>query len=206
MEALTSAARSRPRWLIPVAVIGGIALLLILPLVGSYNAMVDKEAEVDRTFADLDAQLQRRNDLIPNLVNAVRGALNQEVNVFGEIARARQNYAGAQTPAQKDAAASEMSGAFGRLLVVMEAYPQLQSNQNIRDLQTQIEGTENRIVQARREYNEKVIDFNRSIRRFPRSIFAGLFGFEKRAEFTAEPAARTAPTVDLGNSTTTTTR
>ncbi|HVF74891.1 MAG TPA: LemA family protein [Acidimicrobiales bacterium] len=206
MEALTSGARSRPRWLIPVAVIGGIVLLLILPLVGSYNGMVDKEAQVDRTFADLDAQLQRRNDLIPNLVGAVRGALNQELAVFGEIARARQNYAGAQSPQQKDAAAGEVSGALGRLLVIMEAYPQLQSNQNIRDLQVQLEGTENRIAQARRDYNGQAGDFNRTIRRFPRSIFAGLFGFDKRDLFTAEPAARTAPTVDLGNSTTTTTR
>lgn len=204
MEALTSGARSRPRWLIPVAIIGGIALLLILPLMSSYNAMVDKESEVDRAFANLDTQLQRRNDLIPNLVAAVRGALNQEQAVFGEIARARQNYAGAQTPQQKDAAAGEMSGALSRLLVIVEAYPQLQSNQNIRDLQVQLEGTENRIGQSRREYNDRVIDFNRTIRRFPRSIFAGLFGFDKRVEFTAEPAARTAPTVDLGNTTTTT--
>jgi LemA protein len=192
--------------LIPVAVIGGIVLLLILPLMGSYNGMVDKDAEVDRAFADLDAQLQRRNDLIPNLVAAVRGALQQEQAVFGEIARARQNYAGAQTPAQKDAAAGEMSGALSRLLVIVEAYPQLQSNQNIRDLQVQLEGTENRIGQARRDYNEKVTDYNKSIRRFPRSIFAGLFGFDRRDEFRAEPAARTAPAVNLDNSTTTTTR
>ena len=203
MEALTSG-RARPRWLIPVAVVVGVVLLLVLPLIGLYNGMVDKETRVDQSFADLDTQLQRRNDLIGNLVGAVRGALQQEQVVFGEIARARANYAGSQTPEQKDAAAGEMTGALSRLLVIMEAYPQLQSNQNIRDLQVQLEGTENRIAQSRRQYNETVTDYNRSIRRFPRGIFAGMLGFEKRDLFNAEPAARTAPTVDLGNTTTTT--
>lgn len=206
MEALASGARSRPRWLIPVAVIAGIALLVVLPLVGSYNGMVDKETAVDQSFADLDAQLQRRNDLIPNLVNAVRAALQQEQTVFGELARARSNYAGAATPEQKATAANEVTGALGRLLVIVESYPQLQSNQNIRDLQVQLEGTENRIVQARRDYNGVVADYNRSIRRFPRSIFAGIFGFDKRPLFEAQVEAREVPTVNLDTNTTTTTR
>lgn len=204
MEALASGARSRPRWLIPVAVIAGIALLVVLPLMGSYNAMVDKEASVDESFANLDSALQRRNDLIPNLVAAVRGALNQEQAVFGEIARARANYAGAQSPEQKNAAAGEVTGALGRLLVIVESFPTLQSNQNIRDLQVSLEGTENRINVARTDYNAVVTDFNRTIRRFPRSILAGLFGFEKRAVFTADVEAREAPTVNLDTATTTT--
>lgn len=204
MEALSSRARSRPGWLIPVAVVVGIALLVVLPLMGSYNAMVDKESAVDESFANLDGVLQRRNDLIPNLVAAVRGALNQEQEVFGEIARARANYAGSQTPEQKNAAAGEVTSALGRLLVIVESYPTLQSNQNIRDLQVALEGTENRILQARRDYNEVVTDYNRTIRRFPRSVLAGLFGFDKRVLFSAEVEARDAPTVNLDTATTTT--
>jgi LemA protein len=204
MEALSSRARSRPAWLIPVAIVVGIALLVVLPLMGSHNAMVDKESAVDQSFADLDGALQRRNDLIPNLVAAVRGALNQELAVFGEIARARANYAGAQTPEQKNAATGEVSGALGRLLVIMESYPTLQSNQNIRDLQVSLEGTENRILQSRRDYNGVVTDYNRTIRRFPRSMLAGLFGFDKRVLFSAEVEARDAPTVNLDTATTTT--
>jgi LemA protein len=206
MEALASGARSRPRWLIPIAVVVGVVLLLVLPLVGMYNGLVDKETAVDQSFADLDAQLQRRNDLIPNLVNAVRAALQQEQTVFGELARARANYSGAATPEQKAAAANEVTGALGRLLVIVESYPQLQSNQNIRDLQVQLEGTENRIAQSRRDYNGVVTDYNRSIRRFPRSIFAGIFGFDKRPLFEAQVEARDVPTVNLDTSTTSTTR
>lgn len=205
MEALASGARSRPRWLVPVAVVVGLLLLIVLPLVGTYNGMVDKETAVDQSFADLDTQLQRRNDLVPNLVNAVRAALNQEQAVFGEIARARANYAGARTPEDKNAAAGEVTSALARLLVIVESYPQLRSNENIRDLQVQIEGTENRIAQARRDYNGVVTDYNRSIRRFPRGLLAGMFGFDKRPLFSAEVEARNAPTVNLDTGTTTTT-
>ena len=195
---------ARPRWLIPLAVVGFILLLVVLPLIGSYNGMVNKDEAVTQSFADLDAQLQRRNDLIPNLVNAVRGALQQEQAVFGEIARARQNYAGARSDEDKLGAANELSGAISRLLVIVEQYPQLRSNDNIRDLQNQLEGTENRIAQSRREYNGVVTDYNRSIRRFPRSLLAGLFGFDRRPVFAATPASREAPNVDLGNAPATT--
>ena len=194
----------RPRWLIP-AVIVGVLVILGLIIGGTYNGLVDKRAQVDRSFADLDAQLQRRNDLIPNLVNAVRGALGQEQAVFGEIARARQNYAGARSDQQKIDAANQVEGAIGRLLVIVENYPQLQSNQNIRDLQNQLEGTENRIAQARRDYNGTTTSYNVSIQRFPRSMIAGLFGFDKRPLFAANTEARNAPTVDLGNNPTSTT-
>jgi LemA protein len=191
--------------LIPLAVVVGIVVILGLITSSTYNSMVDKRAQVDKAFADLDAQLQRRNDLIPNLVNAVRGALGQEQAVFGEIARARQNYAGARTDQQKINAANEVDSAVGRLLVIVESYPQLQSNQNIRDLMTQLEGTENRIAQARRDYNASATSYNVSIQRFPRNIVAGLFGFHKKPLFAANTQARTAPTVDLGNNATSTT-
>ena len=193
---------SRPRWLIPLVVIGAIVLLVVLPLIGSYNGLVDKEEAVDTEFANLDAQLQRRYDLLPTLAEAVKASLRQEQAVFGEIARARENYAGADSPDEKFDASNELEGAIGRLLVIVESYPQLQSNENIRDLQVQLEGTENRIAQSRRDYNEVVTDYNRTIRRFPRSIVAGTFGFDRRPLFEAAPEASDPPTVDLDVTTT----
>jgi LemA protein len=189
--------------LIPLVVAGAAVLLVVLPLIASYNGMVNKQTAVDQSFADLDAQLQRRNDLIPNLVAAVRGALNQEQTVFGELARARASYAGASSPAEKIDASNQVDSALSRLLVIVENYPQLRSNANIQDLQTQLEGTENRIAQARRDYNGVVTAYNASIRRFPRSMVAGVFGFHAKPFFKATTSATTPPTVDLGNTTTT---
>lgn len=195
--------RGRPRWLVPVVAVVGVLALIGLLFIAPYNGLVSRQASVDQSFADLEAQLQRRNDLIPNLVNAVRGALNQEQAVFGELARARQNYAGASSVTDKAAAAGQIDAGIGRLLVIVESYPQLRSNTNIRDLQTQLEGTENRITQARRDFNGVVTSYNVAIRRFPRSIIAGLFGFQRRQLFEAAPGARNNPTVDLGGPTTT---
>lgn len=195
----TTAAPTRrfPRWLIPVGIIVVLILIVVLPLVGAYNDLVGREARVDQSFADLDAQLQRRNDLIPNLVAAVRGILKQEQAVFGEIARARTRYAGATTFSQKEDAAGEISSALARLLVIVENYPQLRSADNVRDLQVQLEGTENRITQARRDYNAEVTSYNVNVRRFPRSIIAGMFGFERKQLFQADATSREAPDVNL---------
>ena len=193
-----------PRWLIPLAAVGVILLVIVLPLVGTYNSLVNKDTAVDQAFADLNVQLQRRYDLVPQLVASVKGALNQEQAVFGEIAKARENYAGKASPDQKVAAANQLESAISRLLVIVENYPQLQSNKNIQDLMTALEGTENRVAQARREYNVVVTDYNRSIRRFPRNLIAGMFGFDKRPLFELQqPAAAQAPQVDLGNTPTT---
>ena len=199
------ASRPRPAWLVPLVAVAVVVLLIILPTITSYNGLVNRRAGVDQAFADIDVQLQRRNDLIPNLVNSVRGALNQEQTVFGELAKARANYAGASSPDQKITAANQIDAGLGRLLAIVEAYPQLQSNQNIRDLTTELEGTENRIAQARRDYNAKVTTYNASIRHFPRNIVAGIFGFEPKPLFRAVAGASTPPTVDLGNNATTTT-
>jgi LemA protein len=196
---------SRPRWVVPLVVVGAVVLLLILPLVSSYNGLVNSRAEVDRSFADVDTQLQRRNDLIPNLVAAVRGVLNQEQAVFGELARARQAYAGARSTDDKVSAANQIDAGIGRLLAIVESYPQLRSNENVRDLQTQLEGTENRIAQARRDYNRMVTSYNVRIHQFPRNIVAGLFGFSDKTLFAATPESRTVPSVDLGTDRTTTT-
>ena len=195
----------RPRWLIPLAVIGIILLVIVLPLTRTYNSLVNKDTAVDQGFADLNVQLQRRYDLIPNLSNAVKAALNQEQTVFKEIADARTKYGGTASNDQKVGAANQLESALSRLLVIVEQYPQLQSNQTIQGLMTQVEGTENRVAQARRDYNGVVTDYNRSIRRFPRSLIAGMFGFDKRPLFNlSTPAAGAAPQVDLNLTTTTT--
>jgi LemA protein len=188
---------SKNKWIAPVAIVSGILLLIILTLTGSYNGLVDRELTVDQSVADLDVQLQRRFDLIPNLVKSVEGALEQEREIIGKVTEARTRYAGAASGNDRVAAAGELEGALSRLLVVVESYPQVASLQNVRDLQVQLEGTENRVAQARRTYNETVTDFNRAIRRFPRSIIAGVFGFEKRVLFEAAAGADVAPTVDL---------
>jgi LemA protein len=188
---------SKNKWIAPVAIVSGILLLIILTLTSSYNGLVDRELTVDQSVADLDVQLQRRFDLIPNLVKSVEGALEQEREIIGKVTEARTKYASAGSGNDRVAAAGELEGALSRLLVVVENYPQVASLQNVRDLQVQLEGTENRVAQARRTYNETVTDFNRAIRRFPRSIVAALFGFEKRTLFEAVAGADVAPTVDL---------
>jgi LemA protein len=188
---------SKNKWIAPVAIVSGILLLIILTLTSSYNGLVDRELTVDQSVADLDVQLQRRFDLIPNLVKSVEGALEQEREIIGKVTEARTKYASAGSGDDRVAAAGELEGALSRLLVVVESYPQVASLQNVRDLQVQLEGTENRVAQARRTYNETVTDFNRAIRRFPRSIVAALFGFEKRTLFEAAAGADVAPTVDL---------
>jgi LemA protein len=194
----TSPPKTRPRWLVPLAIVAGVFVLIVLPLIGSYNGLVSKQTAVDQKFADLDATLQRRHDLIPQLVGAVKGILGQEQKVFGDIAAARTHYAGASNPTDKVAAANQESSAIARLLVIMEAYPQLQSAQNVQDLQTQIEGTENRINVARQDYDAVATAYNTSIRRFPRSLLAGMFGFDKKPLFTASTESRDVPNVDLG--------
>jgi LemA protein len=188
---------SKNKWIAPVAIVSGILLLIILTLTSSYNGLVDRELTVDQSVADLDVQLQRRFDLIPNLVKSVEGALEQEREIIGKVTEARTKYASAGSGDDRVAAAGELEGALSRLLVVVENYPQVASLQNVRDLQVQLEGTENRVAQARRTYNETVTDFNRAIRSFPRSIVAALFGFEKRTLFEAASGADVAPTVDL---------
>jgi LemA protein len=182
---------------IVVGSIIGVVVLLVIMIVGSYNGLVDRESRVDQTVADLEVQLQRRFDLIPNLVSAVEGALEQERDIINSVTEARTRYAGAGNSEDRLNAAADLEGALSRLLVVVENYPQVASLQNVRDLQVQLEGTENRVAQARRTYNEAATDYNRNIRRFPRAIIASLFGFEKRDLFEAATGADQAPTVDL---------
>ena len=176
-----------------------VAVLVLLVIWGfsGYNGLISLNEAVDAQWAKVETQYQRRFDLIPNLVNSVKGILTQEQKVFGDIAEARTRYAGATSPNDKAEAASQVESAFGRLLVVMENYPQLQSSGNVRDLMTQLESTENRISVERTRFNDMVRDYNVSVKRFPKNILAGLLGFGERSYFESASGAETAPAVNL---------
>lgn len=173
-------------------------IVIILGYVGiTYNKLVTTKTFADTQWAQVETQYQRRFDLIPNLVNAVKGIMKQETAVFGAIADARTRYAGATTPDAKAAAAGEVESSFARLLVVMENYPQLQSAANVQTLQAQIEGTENRISVERNRYNDVVRDYNLSVSRFPSSLVASLTGFTIRSYFKAAGGTDAAPAVQF---------
>ena len=178
-------------------VVIGVLVLLVLWGFSSYNSLISLNESVDAQWAKVETQYQRRFDLIPNLVNSVKGILTQEQKIFGDIADARTRYSGATTANDKAVAASQVEGALGRLLVIMENYPQLQSSNNVRDLMTQLEGTENRISVERTRFNDMVRDYNVTVKRFPKNMIAKLLGFGERAYFEAVTGAETAPTVNL---------
>ena len=184
----------------PMMRVMGIAAVAIvaLPLGGcSYNRFVSQEENVKTQWSMVENQLQRRNDLIPNLVETVKGFATQEQEVYGAIAESRAKLAGATTPEQKMAAANEQSSALSRLLVIVENYPQLKSNETFGRLMDELAGTENRIAVARMRYNEAVQAYNTSRRQFPANITAKVFGFEEHALFEAPPEAKVAPKVDF---------
>lgn len=178
-------------------IVGIVALLIVLYGVVTYNGFVAKEAEVDKQWAQVESKLQRRYDLIPNLVNSVKGSMKQEKEVFGEIADARAQMSGAKGVKQVSEASNNLEGALSRLLVVMENYPELKSNDNVKTLMTQLEGTENRISVERDRYNQAVKEYNVSVRKFPKSVVAGVAGFEKKDYFEADKGAEKAPQVDF---------
>ncbi len=181
-----------------------VAVLVIVALLvgGMYfnrrNEMVRKNESVKAAWSQVDVVLQRRADLIPNLVETVKGIAAQEQTVFGDIANARAALLGARTPAERIAANNQLDGALGRLLVIVENYPQLKSNENFLRLQDELAGTENRIAVERRRYNESLQDFNTYIGLFPNSLFASWAGFKRNeAYFAAPAAAREAPKVQF---------
>ncbi len=196
---------------------GTIGLLVILLLVAfagcagcsTYNSLVSQEENVERAWADVETQYQRRADLIPNLVNTVKGAANFEQETLESVTNARaratsinltvDDLADPEKVRQYQEAQAQLGGALGRLLAVAENYPQLRATEAFRDLQAQLEGTENRINVARTRYNDAVQGYNTSVRRFPAALFAGLFGFERRTPFEADEGAERAPTVDFNS-------
>lgn len=181
---------------IKIIVLAVVAVLVVWGLSG-YNSFVTLSEKADAGWSVVETQYQRRLDLIPNLVSSVRGIMTQEQEIFGKIAEARTAYGSASTPNAKAEAASQMETSLSRLLVVMENYPQLNSSQNVRDLMTQLEGTENRISVERIRFNEIVRDYNIKIKRFPSSLLASLTGFSERSYFEAVQGAESAPKVDL---------
>jgi LemA protein len=186
------------------AVVVIIVLLLIAFLLGSMyvgrrNEMVRKRETVNAAWSQVDVVLQRRADLIPNLVETVKGYAGQEQKVFGDIAAARSQLLNAKTPSDKIAANGQLDSALGRLLVIVENYPQLKSNENFMRLQDELAGTENRIAVERRRYNETVQDYNTYISLFPNNIVAGMSGFTRNdAYFKADEGSRQAPHVNFG--------
>ena len=170
--------------------------LVALPLSGcSYNRFVSQEEGIKAQWAQVENQLQRRNDLIPNLVETVKGTAAQEQTVFTAIAESRAKLAGASTPEEKMKAANEQQTALSRLLVIVENYPQLKSNDSFNRLMDELSGTENRITVERMRYNETVQAYNTSRRQFPANITAKLFGFKEYPFFQAPPEAKQAPKV-----------
>jgi LemA protein len=181
--------------------VGGIILVIVLVagglLLGSYNSLVSASEAVDAQWAQVESQYQRRFDLIPNLVESVRGAMVQEEAVFTALAEARTRYSGAATPNDRAAAATEVEGALARLLVVMESYPALKSIDTVNNLMVQIEGTENRISVERQRYNDSVQAYNLKTKRIPGVFLATLFGFGEKTYFEAAEGSDAAPQVDL---------
>ena len=180
------------------------AIFLIAFLIGGMyisirNQMVTKRESVNAAWAQVDVVLQRRADLIPNLVETVKGYAAQEVTVYGDIAKARSALIGASTPADKIAANGQLDSALSRLLVVVENYPQLKSNANFQALQDELAGTENRIAIERRRYDDSIQDYNTYISTFPNSLVASIGGFPRNnAYFQTEPGAREVPKVNFG--------
>ena len=180
----------------------GIPVLIALIVGGTYvssrNEMVRKNETIKQTWSQVDVVLQRRADLIPNLVATVKGYAQQEQKVFGDIANARAGLLNARTPGEKIAANGQLDGAISRLLAIVENYPNLKSDQNFRALQDELAGTENRIAFERRRYNEALQDYNAYIGLFPNNIFARWAGFQRNNDyFAASEGARVAPKVDF---------
>jgi LemA protein len=180
-----------------IAIVIAVILVITMPIIGGYNKTVSLDQKVKVAEGNIDTQLQRRSDLIPNLVETVKGYASQEKDIFIEIANARAKLGGAQTVGDKAKADSELGSALSRLLVVVERYPDLKSSQNFKDLTVALEGTENRIGTARQDYNKSVDNYNTAIKKFPNNIIAGIFRFEEREYYKASESAKELPKVDF---------
>ena len=180
----------------------GIIVIVVLVLAAGvgcqYNKFATQRETVRAAFAEVDNQLQRRSDLIPNLVETVKGFAQQEKDVFGAVAAARAQMAGATTPVEKIAAGNAESSALARLLVIVENYPQLKSDANFLRLQDELAGTENRLGTARMRYNEQVQAYNTALVRFPNNLIGGMLGFQPSPYFEVPAASKQLPKVDFG--------
>ncbi len=165
--------------------------------IGGYNSLVSKQTAVEEQGANIDTQLQRRADLIPNLVKTVKSYTDHESEVFSEVNKAREKLMQAGTMAEKSEANEEVTSALNKLIAVAESYPELKSDKVYTDLMDELAGTENRIAYSRENYNSAVADYNKAIRMFPGVFFAGMFGFEKAELFEAAAGASEVPEVDI---------
>ncbi len=181
------------KWVVAIAII----LVIVAWTTGKYNSFVALNQKADTQWAQVENQFQRRFDLVPNLVNTVKGITKQELEVFTAIAEARTRYSGAQTTDAKVAAANEYQSALGRLLVITENYPQLKSSDSFNALMAELAGTENRVAVERGRFNEVVGEYNVATKRVPGSLVAMLFGFDQKELFKAQEAAQTTPVVNF---------
>ncbi|PAU93556.1 LemA family protein [Aliifodinibius salipaludis] len=185
----------------------GVIALLVFMGISKYNTLVEQEQNVEQSWAQVENQYQRRADLVPNLVNTVKGAADFEQETLTEVTEARSRASSIQISAddlnnpqkiqQFQQAQQQLSGALSRMLVTVEKYPELKANQNFRDLQVQLEGTENRIATERQRFNEAVQSYNTTVKRFPNNVFAGMFGFDDKAFFEADKGAKEVPEVNF---------
>ena len=185
----------------------GILLAIILlggcSVVGTYNGLVSEQTKVEQAQADVATALQRRSDLIGNLVESVKGQMNHETEVFTKIAEARAKIGnGSVTSKENQEAQGELSSAISRLISLTENYPELKSNQNVEQLMTELAGSENRIFVARKDYNKVATEYNQKLRSFPTVLIANMMNFKEAETFKESEEAKTAPKVDFGNSTT----
>lgn len=183
-----------------LTVIGALALIVLIVVIwfiGTYNGLISAEQTVNEKWSQVENQYQRRADLIPNLVDTVKGYVAHESKVFIEVTEARSKWAAAKTTDEKMKAAEGMDSALSRLMLVVENYPQLRASENFVTLQAQLEGTENRVTVARMDYNTAVRDYNVKIKRIPTSIVAGIYGFEDKPFFEAEKGTEKAPKVNF---------
>ena len=182
----------------PLAILGaiaGLALVVLLVIVSYYNSFVTQSNAIEGQWKQVEVQYQRRFDLIPNLLESAKGVQKQEQKVFGDIAAARANYANAKSPEDKVKAANQVESSLGRLLVIVENYPQLKSDQAVLALMDELTGTENRISVERRRYNELVQQYNTKVTTVPGNFFAGMFGFKTKTYFEASRGSENAPAV-----------
>ncbi|MEY9975808.1 LemA family protein [Lysinibacillus sp. RC79] len=184
----------------PIGIIVIILVVLALLFIPKYNSLVTAEESVDSKWAQVENQLQRRYDLIPNLVESVKGYANHEKEVITSITEARAQMGSAHSPKEQAVANDALNGALSRLLVVVENYPNLKADANFRQLMDELAGTENRLAVAREDFNNEVQAFNKTVKRFPGNLIAGMFGFEQKEYFKAAVGAEKAPSIDFGSS------
>ncbi len=188
------------KWLGPIGILIIILIVFALLFIPKYNRLVTAEENVDSKWAQVENQLQRRFDLIPNLVESVKGYANHEQEVITNITEARAQMGSANTPKEQAVANDALTGALSRLLVVVESYPNLKADANFRQLMDELAGTENRLAVAREDYNNEVQQFNKQVKRFPGNIIAGMFGFEQKEYFKAAAGADKVPSIDFSQS------